>query len=140
MKCAHTTNYFDAFIEVASDCPVRKSEVPLDKNDKRTIASAQYELISKNPYTFTSDDVLFAVFAQRNNIAKNDFEAERQKFFSKGQPCFRSSPLTKRYGFGIHSNTEGKIALFGVDTNEYKAFVKKTEIHHLKAMRSVRAN
>ncbi|MBI3352764.1 MAG: hypothetical protein HY036_09315 [Nitrospirae bacterium] len=138
MKSSHTTNYCDTFIEVADDCPVSKSEVPMDKNGNKTIASAQYEMISKSPYTFTSDDVIFAVFAQRNNIAKKDQKMAREEFFSKGQACLRSSPLTKRYGFGIHSKADGKVALYAMESARYKKFMLDKDIKHLKAMRSER--
>lgn len=59
------------------------------------------DLISKNPYKYTSDEILFQVHAKKNNIAVEDLDSEREKFFSKGQPSFRSSPLTKRYGWGV---------------------------------------
>ncbi len=139
MKSAHTTNYCDTFIEVADDCPISRSEVPIKKNGKETVASAQYEMISKHPYKFTSDDVLFTVFAERNNIAKKDWESAREKFFSKGQACLRSSPLTKRYGFGVHSKADGKVALYAVESAQYKKFLSDKSIKHLKAMRSVRS-
>jgi hypothetical protein len=44
--------------------------------------------------------------------------------------------LTKTYGFGIHSNSEGKIALFGAETNEYQQFVANPKIKKVKAMKS----
>lgn len=138
MQTTHTTNYRKTFIEVADDCPVSKAEVPIKKNGKETVASAQYEMISKHPYKFTSDDVLFAVFVERNNIAKKDMEIAREKFFSKGQPCLRSSPLTKRYGFGIHSKDDGKVALYAVESANYKKLMNDKNTKHLKAMRSVR--
>lgn len=138
MQTTHTTNYRKTFIEVSDDCPVSKAEVPIKKNGKETVASAQYEMISKHPYKFTSDDVLFAVFVERNNITKKDMEIAREKFFSKGQPCLRSSPLAKRYGFGIHSKDDGKVALYAVESANYKKLMNDKNTKHLKAMRSVR--
>ncbi|WP_342481620.1 DUF6157 family protein [Paenibacillus sp. FSL L8-0340] len=32
--------------------------------------------------------------------------------FSKSNPCLRASMLSKRYGWGMHFNDEGKIALY----------------------------
>ncbi len=66
-------------------------------------------------------------------------EEQRQIFFSKGQPCFRASPLTKRYGWGVHANAEGKIAIFGVDSAEYQALLIDDSVTKKKAMRSKRA-
>lgn len=131
----HTTNYTNTFIEVADDCPATKGEIPPLKGDAQSVAQLQYELVSENPYKYTSDDVLFGVYAKRNGIAENELQTAREAFFSRGQPCLRSSPLTKRYGWGIHSNGEGNIALYGVETSEYKKLAKGTTV---KAMRSKR--
>jgi len=133
----HTTNYFDTFIEVAEDTKANCGIKPPTK-DKKTLAEMQYNLIAKNPYKFTSDDILFQVFADRNDLTKSEYKQNREKFFSKGQPCFRTSPLTKSYGFGIHNNSEGKIALFGMETKEYQNFLADTDIKKVKAMKSSR--
>ena len=134
----HTTNYYNTFIEVADDCPTAMGEQPLVKNDGKTVASMQYELIAKHPYQFTSDDVLFQVFAQKQDLSPSELETARAQFFSKGQPCLRASPLTKRYGWGVHSNAEGKVAVFAVGTPEYQQFVNADEIVTVKAMKSKR--
>lgn len=134
-----STNYFNTFIEVAEDCPAKAGEIPPMKGDKRSVANHQYEMLFENPYKFTSDDVIFSVFAKRKAIPGNEIEKQRQVYFSKGQPCFRSSPLTKRYGWGIHSNEEGKIAMYGAETEAYKQFVADGAVKKTKAMRTKRA-
>ncbi|MGH3696072.1 MAG: DUF6157 family protein [Pseudonocardiaceae bacterium] len=45
------------------------------------------------------------------------------QFYSKSQACLRASDLGKRYGWGIHADGRGRLALFGVDTPEYAEFV-----------------
>jgi Family of unknown function (DUF6157) len=132
----HTTNYTDTFIEIADDCPISKGEIPPVKSDTKTVANIQFEIISKNPYKFTSDDVLFQVFADRNDLTKSQYKEAREQYFSKGQPCFRASPLTKRYGWGVHNNKDGKIALYGADTSAYQKFVKDKNVKVVKAMKS----
>ncbi len=134
-----STNYYNTLIEIADDSPIQSGEVPPIKGDKRSVANLQFEMISENPYVYTSDDVIFTVFAMRKEIPSNDLDRERQHFFSKGQPCFRSSPLTKRYGWGIHSDADGKVAIFGVDSKEYADLVKDQKVAKKKAMRSKRA-
>lgn len=131
----HSTNYFDTLIEVATDTKVVSGTKPPTKTIK-TIAEIEYELISKNPYKYTSDDVLFQVYAIRNKLQKAELKETREQYFSIPQPCFRSSPLTKSYGFGIHSNSDGKIALFGMETKEYQKFLSDKKITKLKAMKS----
>ena len=135
----HTTNYTDTFIAVADDCPVIIAEVPASKGDKLTIASMQYNILHNNPYKFDSDDVIFNTYALKNDLTKKEMPAEREKFFSKGQACMRSSPLTKRYGWGVHSNDKGKIALYALESPEYKKMVKDKNLIQVKAMRSKKA-
>lgn len=135
----HTTNYENTFIEVAEDSSVGKAEVPPIKGEKKSVANLQFELLERNPYKYTSDDVLFMVFAQRKDLTQGEYEQERKAFFSKGQPCLRASPLTKRYGFGIHCDNNGKIAMYGVESKEYAKFVGDNSIKKVKAMRSKRA-
>lgn len=134
----HTTNYFDSFIEVAEDTKTTHGIKPASKADKKTIAEMQYDLISKNPYKYTSDDIIFQVFADRNDLTKAEYKQAREQFFSKGQACLRASPLTKTYGFGIHSDSKGKIALYGLETDEYQKFLSDSEIKKVKAMRTSR--
>lgn len=133
------TNYYNTFIEVAEDCPVSVAEVPRAKGDTKTVPVLQYEMIANRPYTYTQEDVLFEVFAGRSGIADTDKPAERKRFFSKGQPCLRSSALGKRYGWGIHNDKDGKVALYAVESEEYKNFANDGDVKHVRAMRSKRA-
>lgn len=66
----HTTNYTNTFIEVAEDCPAAMAEVPKSKGSVKTAALLQYEMIAKHPYKFTSDDVLFLVYATKNDLTR----------------------------------------------------------------------
>lgn len=134
----HTTNYQNTFIEVADDCPVKIGEVPPQKGDNKTVANSQFDLIANNPYKYTSDDVLFQVFAEKNKINRGEQPAARELFFSKGQPCLRSSPLAKRYGWGVHSDADGRVAIYAVDSPEYKILAKDKALQHVRAMRSRR--
>lgn len=108
------------------------------KAENPTIAGIQFEMISKNPYKYTSDDVIFAVFAQRKDLAESELEEARDQFYSKGQPCFRASPLPKKYGWGVHSDAQGKIAIYGCETDEYAKLKEDPSIAVYKAMRSSR--
>jgi hypothetical protein len=133
-----TTDYFDTFIAVAPDCRVAVAEVP-PVAVKPSVAALQFELIAEHPYELTSDDILFTVHAQRAGIADADLEAERERFFSKGQPCLRASPLGKRYGWGTHHDEHGRVALVGVGTAEYARLAADATLTQKAAMRSSRA-
>ncbi|AXL13061.1 hypothetical protein DXT68_13630 [Microbacterium foliorum] len=134
---SHTTNYLRTFIEVAEDCPVDHAEEP-PAGDTPTIAALHYRLIAEQPYGRTSDDVLFATHALRHGIPLDD-AAARDAFFSKGQPCLRSSPLGKRYGWGIDHDDEGRVALVPRESDDYALRAADPAIAHTRAMRSRRA-
>ncbi|MDO6761728.1 DUF6157 family protein [Tamlana sp. 2_MG-2023] len=131
----HTTNYFDTFIEVAEDTKADSGTKPPTK-EKKTIAEMQYELIVKNPYKYTSDDILFQVFTDRNDLTKAEYKQAREQLFSKGQACLRASSLPKRYGFGIHFDSNGKIAIYGMETPEYEKYTADKNLKKIKAIRS----
>jgi len=88
-----------------------------------SVAARTYALIAEHPYQFTSGAVIFTVYADRRDIPPANRAAARAAFYSKGQPCLRSSDLGKRYGWGIHADGGGRVALYGVETPEYAEFV-----------------
>ena len=133
----HSTNYYDTFIEAAADTKTSLGRIPPQK-EKKTIAEMQYKLIAEHPYKYTSDELLFQVYADRNALPLSEYESARKAFFSKGQACLRASPLTKNYGFGIHNDHAGKIALYAIETAEYARFLNDPKITKVKAMRSSR--
>lgn len=134
----YTTNNFNTLVEIAEDSPNKAGEIPPLKGEKKTVAYLQFEMLYENPYKYTSDDVLFTVFARRKEFEAGELDEQREQFFSKGQACFRASPLTKQYGWGVHSNAEGKIAIFGAETEEYKRLQQDPSVIKVKAMRSSR--
>lgn len=103
-------------------------------------------MIASQPYEFTSGDVIFTVFADRHGIPEHERTAARAAFYAKSQACLRSSDLGKRYGWGIHADAHGRLALYGVDTAAYAEFVSGSRrsgsgapITLTQAMRSSRA-
>lgn len=134
-----STNYYNTLIEVAEDCPVPAAQVPPQRGNEKTTANFQFEMISRNPYRYTSDEVIFDVYAIKKDLTEAERDEERMKFFSRGQACLRASPLTKRYGWGVHSNAEGKIALYAIESEEYQKLSKDRNTKQVKAMRSKRS-
>lgn len=134
-----STNYANTFIRVAEDCPVSIAEEPPVGGKASTIAALQYQLIAEHPYEFTSDDVLFEVYALRNDISDDAKPAERAAFFAKDQACLRSSPLGKRYGWGVHHDAQSRVALIPLGTDQYQTLTADTSLKQVRAMRSKRA-
>ena len=139
-------DYADTFIAVADDCPAESGTAPPPGRGGPSVAARTYELIAGAPYRYTSGDVLFTVHADRAGIPDDERAEARRAFYARPQACLRSSPLGKRYGWGIHADAEGRLALVGVGTPEYAAFVEGRQqassggpVRVLKAMRNARA-
>jgi hypothetical protein len=132
-----TTNYNNTFIEVADDCKAEEGIVPPEKT-KKTIARMQFDMLFANPYKYTSDEAIFSIYVQRNAVQINELEDVRKAFFSKGQPCLRSSPLGKTYGWGIHFDSQSRVAIYSKGSKEYNKFKNDKTQKHLKAMKSAR--
>jgi hypothetical protein len=57
----------------------------------------------------------------------------RKEFLSKGHPHLRVSALAKRYGWGIHNNAEGKLALIAVESPQYERLLSDPRTTKMKA-------
>lgn len=134
-----TTNYRGTLIQVADDCPVDEAEPPPADGNAPTVAALQYSLLSTHPYELTSDDVLFEVHAIRKSIRAEERSEAREAFFARDQACLRSSPLGKRYGWGIHHDADGRVALVPLGSDDYDALAADPAVKQVKAMRSKRA-
>jgi hypothetical protein len=117
----------NTFVQVSTDCPAKSSVVPVAKGDKKPVHLLQYELLAQNPYTYTLDDLIFEVHVRHKEIPEEDVKARRDEIwaelFAKNHPCMRASMLPKKYGWGVHYDSEGKIAIYPMESEEYRQFV-----------------
>ncbi len=130
----HTTNYIDTLITVAPG--TRATEATSPPSGKGTVAERQFALLHGHDYELTSDDVIFTVHCDRQGVPPQARDAERERFFGKGQPCLRTSPLAKTYGWGIHSDARGRIALVAVGSPRYAELLADASTTIRPAMRS----
>ncbi|MEO0561638.1 MAG: DUF6157 family protein [Chloroflexota bacterium] len=133
--------YTDTFIQIAPDSDTTSGIVPESNRPRTPIHIIEYRLLSQQPYHFDQDDLIYEVHLIRQGISDEE-RAERgdqirAELFQKGHPCLRASALTKRYGWGAHYDEHGKIALYAVDSDEYKQ-LSETVPNQLLAMRSKR--
>ncbi|WP_244208991.1 DUF6157 family protein [Paenibacillus ferrarius] len=121
-------SYTNTFIQVSADCPVEMGIVPAMKQESKTAHFIQYELLSQNPYSFTQGELIYQVHVQHKQIPLDEIEARseeiREALFAKSHPCLRASMLPKKYGWGVHYNDEGKIAIYPVESEAYQQFVE----------------
>ena len=129
-----STNYHDAFITAAPDCPAGGGEEP----EGTSVAAVQFAILAAQPpYSMTSDDLLFETEKQRKGLSGTD--EERAAFFVKPQPCLRASPLAKRYGWGIHHDEHGRIALVARGSDDYERLSSSKSLKVVPAMRNKKA-
>ncbi len=61
-------NYYDTLIAVADDCLVSEAQMPQGRGGRTTKALVEYELLVKHPYTYTEEEIVFAVYAVLHDI------------------------------------------------------------------------
>ena len=130
----HSTNYRNTLITPAEDC-LATAKVP---DRPGTVAALQYACLADEPYSFTSDDVLSGVAADRAGVDDDSFAAFRSAYLSKGQPCFRASPLTKTHGWAVHADEEARVALIDPKSPRFAELVADTGTTKVAAMRNKR--
>jgi hypothetical protein len=117
--------------------------VPVARGGQKTVAVLQYELLVDRPYRHTQPDLLFEVWLRRQALpdvpATDDLSRLRAEFFAKPQACLRSSPLPKKYGWGLAFDEAGRIALCPVESETYQQLLANDEVTIRKALRSRRA-
>lgn len=132
-------NHFNTFIEVAEDCPAVRAEIPPVRTGRATKALIEYELIAREPYALTEEDVAFRTRVVMRDIPEVDWPAERERLLSLEKPRLRVSALAKRYGWGIHFDSRGRVALVPVESAEYQRLASDPALRHVRAFRSRRA-
>ena len=138
-------NYQETFITVARDCPVSHSIVPTATGAAKPIHLIQYELLTNHPYTFTGQELIFETHIRRLGLSEDEVAAKRDELwnelFSKPHACLRSSALAKKYGWGFHYDSAGRIAIYAMESDEYKQLSQddQTGLKVLAAMRRERA-
>jgi len=137
-------NYYNTFIQVAADCPVSHSVIPESTKASKPVHVIQYELLSESPYTYTQEELFFEVHVKHKVIPDEEVRARRDElwneFYAKKHACMRASTLPKKYGWGVHFDSDGRIALYGMESKEYEQFIQEriTDVKVLAAMRSKR--
>jgi len=131
----YSTNYSNTLICPAEDCKA-VAKVP---EKAGSVALMQYEMLVGKPYAQTSDDILSSVAAARKGVGDDGLVGFREAYFSKGQPCFRASPLTKTHGWAVHANAEGYVALLAPDDSAFAALLEDETVKNVNAMRNKRA-
>jgi Family of unknown function (DUF6157) len=129
------TGYVNAFITIAPDCPVTEGTVP---RLATSIAGLEHALLLNRPYDYTAHDLILEVNRHHKNVPDIDLDAFKAFLFAKSHPCMRLSMLTKRWGWGVHYDGQGRMALYGAETDEYRQFAMRSDLRVMAARPSRR--
>ncbi|RUT29909.1 hypothetical protein EJP77_13945 [Paenibacillus zeisoli] len=124
-------SYTNTFIIVSADCPVITSTVPVSSRAKKTAYEIEFDLLSRNPYRYNEKELIYEIHIRHKDLDASYVTSHAdeiwEELFRKPHPCLRASQLPKKFGWGIHYNEEGRIALYGIDSDEYQAFLEPGE-------------
>jgi hypothetical protein len=118
-------------IQVAEDCPVSQGTIPATKREVETIAMIQYDELTKYPYQYNEQE-----FHEQVNLVRR---GKKSGEVNLGRYDIRRNALSKKYGWGIHINEEGKLALVGCETYKYKQLEQDILVDKVKSYRIKKA-
>lgn len=116
----------EELIEIAPDSPATRSEEPPDSGTGKTIARISYEVLAENPYKFSEREFYHEVHVVRRG--RSDLKIENYNI--------KRLALVKQYGWGIHRNSDGKLALVACESRRYQELLADPLVKKTKAYRS----
>lgn len=132
----------NTFVLVATDCPTTTAIVPPPRGETPTIAVIEYELLTAKPYSLTLEDLIFAKHVRRLGLSKAESKSQaaamRAELFARPHACMRASPLPKKFGWGVHHDAKGRMALYAMESPEYRRLAADVDLDLVPAMRSRR--
>lgn len=112
----------EELIEVAEDSKVVRAVEPPDGGPEKSIHRIVYEVLIESPYKYTEMELFHEVHVVRRS--RPDLKIESYSI--------KRSPLVQRFGWGIHRNPEGKLALVPVESDKYRELqrcIKRTKAY-----------
>jgi len=116
----------EELIQASEDTKAVRGEEPPDDGADKTVARIQFEVLAENPYEFTEHEFYYEVRVVRRKRTDLKLELYNIKLI----------PLLKRYGWGIHRNSEGKLALVACESDRYEELLTDPSVKKTRAYRS----
>ncbi|WP_222433376.1 DUF6157 family protein [Vibrio cyclitrophicus] len=96
----------EELILISQDTIATQSEIPPESD---AITCIVYEVLTENPYRFTEPELHCEVHYERRGM----------HHLKIGSYSIKRSNLLKKYGWGIHKDSDGRLALVASDTDKY---------------------
>jgi hypothetical protein len=116
----------NSFVLVAPDTKTAAAVVPQPKGGKDTMPVIQHDLLTNRPYALTLEELIFETHVRRLGLSAAEAKARKtaiwKELFAKSHACMRASALPKQYGWGVHYDEKGRIALVPMESDAYRRF------------------
>lgn len=113
----------------SEDCPASESIIPVGKNKKNTIPVDWYENLISNAYKYTEREFRELIYFKIRGDSTNkidDYDSRR-------------SLLCKKYGWGIHIDGLGRLALCARGSKQFKELTSDPLVTKVRAFNAKRA-
>ena len=116
----------EVLILIATKCSMKRGTKPVSNREQPTIAMHQYDVLTEMPYQLTYKQLKEEVHRTRRGKEFTDEQLETY--------MMKRSELCKIYGWGVHEDKNGKLALVGCETKEYRRLLRKPGVQRVKAL------
>ena len=116
----------EVLILIATKCSMKRGTKPVSNREQPTIAMHQYDVLTEMPYQLTYEQLKDEVHGNRRG---KELTREQSKTY-----MMKRSELCKIWGWGVHQDKNGKLALVGCETKEYRRLVKDLQVQKEKAL------
>ena len=117
-------NDSEVLFTIAEKCPAKNGIVPITNRKEKTVTMHYHDLLMESPYCFTYQQARKEV--HENRRGKTDLKLNSYDM--------RRSELCKIWGWGVHADRNGKLALVGCETDEYQRLLKDSSVRKIKAL------
>jgi hypothetical protein len=104
-------------IPALSNSNYREGTPPKSTREKETIPMVQYDILSNNPYKYTKETFYEEVYW--NRLGRKHLKISSYSLYR--------NELRKKWGWGIHIDENGKIALVGIETDKYQRLKRELD-------------
>ena len=116
----------EQLIMVSADSPHKKGTPPVSRKPD-AIVMIEYDELINNPYKYTYEGLKHQVHIVRRKKKAGELKLDSYRL--------TRSQLLKEWGWGIHIDRNGKLALLGCETPKYKQLMKDPSIEKQRAHR-----
>jgi len=113
-KTKQDDDLINSLITIASSS-LPYSKKPVSKNQKITVTTTLFDVLINHPYQYKQSEVFYEVHITRLKKDPNSLKMESYKL--------QRSELCSLWGWGIHGDSKGRLALIPVESKKYVELV-----------------